>query len=136
MKDKKLTLNFKLSEFACNDEANTPVPKKYMKNVRKLARALQFLRDVIKCAIGINSGFRTPIHNEEEGGEDDSFHLTAEGADIRWADKSISPRFVAGVLETLIWLKLIPQGGIGIYRNRIHYDIRGKPARWDNTRKK
>jgi uncharacterized protein YcbK (DUF882 family) len=46
--------------------------------------------------------------------------------------KGVEPAEVAEILEQLIADGVIPQGGIGVYpsQNFVHYDVRGKKARW------
>ena len=69
----KLTANFTLREFECND--GTTVPEKYISNVNKLAYNLQVLRDELKKPIHINSGYRHPAYNKRIGGAKFSQHL-------------------------------------------------------------
>ena len=38
---------------------------------------------------------------------------------------------VYDVVESLISEGLISEGGLGLYKTFIHYDIRGTKARWD-----
>lgn len=122
----QLTTNFKLEEFACHD--GTPVPKKYHANVKLLAQNLQVLRDTIKEPIRINSGYRTPEYNNEIGGESNSKHMIAQAADITIQNKS--PRQVYNIIERLISEKKMRQGGLGLYRGFVHYDVRGNKQRW------
>jgi uncharacterized protein YcbK (DUF882 family) len=123
----KLTENFSRAEFDCND--GTPVPQQFITNVKKLAEQLQILRDHIKEPVMITgSGYRTPSHNTKVGGAKNSQHLTASGADIN--AKNYTPRQLANVIEKLIKEKKMLQGGIGVYKGFVHYDIRGTKARW------
>lgn len=126
----KLTKNFSLSEFACKDKAKTPVPEKYMANVQELADNLQVLRDHLKVPVSITgSGYRTPAHNKSVGGAPKSLHLTAQAADINAA--GYTPTQLAAEIEKLIAAKKMKQGGIGIYKGFVHYDVRGTKARWN-----
>lgn len=123
----KLTANFTLQEFACKD--GTAVPEIYYKNVQALANNLQVLRDYLNVPVIITgSGYRTPAHNKKVGGAPKSQHLTASAADIN--AKGYTPVQLAAVIEKLIAEKKMKQGGIGIYAGFVHYDIRGKKARW------
>lgn len=123
----QLTENFTRAEFDCKD--GTPVPDKYIGNVRELAVNLQVLRDHIKEPVLVTgSGYRTASHNKKVGGAPASQHLTASGADIN--AKSYSPRGLANVIEKLIAEGKMKQGGIGVYNGFVHYDIRGTKARW------
>jgi len=123
----KLTENFSLQEFDCKD--GTPVPQQFVKNVKLLAEQLQTLRDYIKEPVMITgSGYRTPEHNKRVGGAVNSQHLTASGADIN--AKNYTPRQLSKIIEKLIREKKMLQGGIGVYKGFVHYDIRGTKARW------
>lgn len=121
-----LTKNFHLNEFACRD--GRAVPEKYMNNVIELAKNLQILRDEIGQPIHINSSYRPPDYNKRIGGAPKSQHLTASAADI--TAKSYTPKQLAAVVERLIKAGKMKQGGLGIYAGFIHYDVRGKKARW------
>ena len=126
----KLTTNFSRAEFDCND--GTEVPEEYMDNVQELAENLQVLRDFINCAIDVDSGYRHPAYNKKVGGGSASQHLTASAADMPCADLPFNPRQLARIIKGLIRLGLMKEGGIGVYMDKdfVHYDIRGKAARW------
>lgn len=126
----QLTTNFFLSEFSCHDAANTPVPSKYLNNVKELANNLQILRDYLGEPIHINSGYRTPEYNASlDGSATKSQHLTASASDI--VVKSKSPKQLNAIIEKLIKEGKMKQGGLGLYKTFTHYDIRGTKSRWD-----
>jgi uncharacterized protein YcbK (DUF882 family) len=125
----KLTTNFTLREFECND--GTTVPEKYISNVNKLAYNLQVLRDELKKPIHINSGYRHPAYNKRIGGAKFSQHLTASASDITVRD--ITPKKLARTILKLIKQGKMTEGGVGLYNGFVHYDIRGTKARWDNS---
>lgn len=123
----QITKNFNSTEFDCKD--GTPVPVQFLGNLKELAENLQVLRDFIKEPVLITgSGYRTPSHNKKVGGAKESQHLTASGADIN--AKNYTPKDLAKVIEKLIAEGKMKQGGIGIYKGFVHYDIRGTKARW------
>lgn len=122
----KLTKNFSLSEFECKSGA--AVPDDLLPNIKKLAESLQMLRDDIGLPIRINSGYRSPEHNEKIGGVKNSQHTKGTAADI--AISGVSPREIRRRLEILIKSGKMLQGGIGSYSTFTHYDIRGYKARW------
>jgi uncharacterized protein YcbK (DUF882 family) len=126
-----LTLNFSLPEFYCHDAAHTPVPDQYMRNVVDLAAELQVLRDRINRPIHIVSGYRTPAWNKQVGGVPGSQHLLAKAADLQ-AD-GMTPAQLHAVIEELIAGGKMKQGGLGLYRTFVHYDIRGTKARWSGA---
>lgn len=125
-KPMKLTNNFHLSEFDSKD--GSPMPEEVKANVIRLAAALQVVRDSIKVPIIINSGYRSPAHNEAVGGAPRSTHITGMGADIR--ARGMSPGHLFDRIEQLIKENKIPKGGLKAYRTWVHYDIRGINARW------
>lgn len=122
----KLTANFHLDEFACND--GTPVPCEYLDNVKELACNLQVLRDYFEVPITINSSYRHPEYNKSVGGAKNSQHLTASAADIVVAGNS--PKVVKAAIEKLIKQGKMKNGGIGLYKRFVHYDVRSYAARW------
>jgi uncharacterized protein YcbK (DUF882 family) len=122
----QLTKNFNLIEFACKD--GTPVPDHLLCNVQILATNLQVLRDELDEPIRLNSGYRTPEYNKKIGGAKNSQHLLGKAADI--TVKSKIPKQLAAVIEKLIAQGKMRQGGIGVYKGFVHYDVRGRKARW------
>jgi uncharacterized protein YcbK (DUF882 family) len=121
-----LTKNFSLHEFACGKDA---VPQKYEANVRRLAKELQKIRDVLNTPVRIKSGWRTPEVNKACGGVSRSFHLTAKAADI--VADGVPVGALHRILSGMMRRGEIQNGGLGLYPGRfIHYDIRSKPARW------
>lgn len=121
------TANFKLSEFACHD--GTPVPETYYGNVSVLMRNLQVLRGYIGRPIFISSGYRTPSWNAKQpGAVANSFHTKAMAADIKVM--GMSPTEVKAAIEELIATGKMLQGGVGLYPTFVHYDVRGRKARW------
>lgn len=124
----KLTENFSREEFDCND--GTEVPAELMDNVQELADNLQVLRDFINCSIDINSGYRHPAYNKQEGGGTKSQHLLAKAADLDCDELPFTPKQLARIIKGLIRLGVMKEGGIGVYNSFVHYDIRGTKARW------
>lgn len=123
----QLTKNFTRQEFDCKD--GTKVPDKFLFNVKEVAENLQVLRDYLEVPVSITgSGYRTAKHNKKVGGAKFSQHLTASGADIN--AQGYEPKQLAEVIELLILKGKMKQGGLGVYPNFVHYDIRGTKARW------
>lgn len=127
-----LTRNFNLVEFRCKDGA--PVPDKYLCNVRVLATNLQVIRAKIGQPLVIVSGYRTPEHNRTCGGATNSYHLSAQAADIRCA--GLPPVELQDAILDLIDGGYIHDGGLGLYDTFVHYDIRAVPYRWDERKNK
>jgi len=125
----KLTKNFSLHEFDCND--GSKMPSDVLLNVVELAGQLQILRDFIGKPIKINSAYRSPSYNKMVGGAKNSQHKLGKAADIRV--DGISPRELHGIIEELIKDGRMKQGGLGRYNSFTHYDIgyNGRKRRWD-----
>ena len=122
----RLTKNFSLSEFDCKD--GTEIPSELLTNVLELAESLQELREMLNSPIRINSAYRSLQHNSKIGGSTNSQHLFGKAADI--VVKGKTPSQVATMIKLLILEGKMKQGGIGVYDNFTHYDVRGHKARW------
>lgn len=122
-----LTKNFKFSEFESKDGA--PMPADVKANIKLLAKELEKIRSAFNLPININSGYRSPGHNKTIGGASNSYHMKGMAADFTIPGRT--PKQIAIVLEGLIKDGKLKQGGIGIYNNWIHYDIRSTKARWN-----
>ena len=115
----KLSANFKVREFACNDGSD-PI---FISS--ELVEVLQKIRDHFGKPVNINSGFRTASYNKKVGGATYSQHLYGTAADIRIS--GVSPKNIAAYAETLLPNK----GGIGIYKDFVHVDVRNVKSRWN-----
>jgi zinc D-Ala-D-Ala carboxypeptidase len=91
-----------------------------------LIAGLQQLRDKIGRNLTITSGFRCKTHNERVGGETGSYHTLGMAADVL-RPPGMMPTEMAKIAETI---DVFANGGIGIYPNRIHVDVRQGKARW------
>ena len=123
-----LTKNFKLKEFHSHDGAI--MPNEVFVNVVELANNLQVLRDSVGLPIKVNSGYRSPEHNENIGGVKNSQHLYGKASDIKVT--GMAPKEVAETIISLIGEGKMKEGGIGVYPTFVHYDIRGTKARWNS----
>ncbi len=112
----KLSENFKVSEFRCNDGSDKILID------TDLVELLQKIRDKFKKPININSGYRTPTYNAKIGGADNSYHTLGRAADI--AVSGISPQDVAEYCES------IGVRGIGCGANYVHVDTRTTIYYW------
>jgi uncharacterized protein YcbK (DUF882 family) len=122
----KITTNFSLEEF--NSKCGRAIPNRVLPNIIELAKNLQILRDAVGKSITITSGYRSPEHNAKVKGAKNSQHITGMAADIKVT--GMTPKEVALVIEGLIESGKMKQGGIGIYPSWVHYDTRGRKARW------
>lgn len=113
----KLTKNFTVKEFACNDGSDLVLIDS------ELVDILQKIRDHVKKPVHINSAYRTPSYNKKIGGASKSQHLEGKAADIRIDGET--PERVAEIAE------YYGADGIGLYNTFTHIDTRGITARWD-----
>ena len=119
--NKKLSKNFKVKEFACNDGSDAVLV------APRLVMVLQSIRSRFGTAVTINSGYRTPQYNAKVGGVTDSQHCYGTAADI--TVKGQKPAAVAAYARELMpdW------GGVGVYSQKgfTHIDIREARADWN-----
>jgi hypothetical protein len=116
---KSLSTNFKVSEFACSDGSDAIFIS------ANLVTVLQNIRTHFGKPVTINSAFRTASKNKAVGGAAYSQHLYGTAADI--VVKGVKPKDVAAYAETL----MPNSGGIGIYSNFTHIDVRKTKSRWN-----
>ena len=116
--NKKVSTNFHVREYACKDGSDLVLIHP------ELAEILQKIRTHFGRPVTITSAFRTESHNKAVGGCNDSQHLYGRAADIKVV--GVSPKKVAEYAATL----LVGTGGIGVYDNFVHVDVRQKKARW------
>jgi uncharacterized protein YcbK (DUF882 family) len=113
-----LSENFKVSEFSCKGSQTLPegLPDP------KLLELLESIREHFDAPITINSGYRSPKHNEAIGGATNSYHVKGMAADI----------VVNGVPASKVYnyLNAFHEGGLGRYKTFTHVDVRDGKARW------
>lgn len=126
----RITENFSKSEFDSKDGSEMPEEVYY--NIVKVANQLQYLRDYLNKPIKVSSGYRSPKHNKEVGGVKNSQHVFGKAADIIVED--LSPKIVFQLLNDLMNKGEILQGGLGLYNDFVHYDIRKTKARWNKSK--
>lgn len=116
-----ITEHFKINEFACKNGES--VPPHYLPNVYAIAKQLEIIRTHLGQPIVINSAYRTKEYNKKVGGAVASQHLTASAVDI--AVKGLTPHYVFTIIRSLMRCGAIAGGCIILYKNFVHYDIRG-----------
>ena len=122
----KITNNFSLKEFRCKD--GTDVPGDLRAKLDGLCENLQRLRDKIGRPVHIVSGYRTETYNKRVGGVKRSQHLKAKAADLRVS--GMTTRELHAEIIKLIRAGEMDPGGVGLYSSFVHYDTRGRNARW------
>jgi len=127
-----MTKNFKLKEFKCKGNikgCDCQMPLEVYENIIKLSSQLQFLRDYTGRPITVNSGYRCPEYNAKiSGSSKKSQHMLGKASDI--TIQSLKPAEVFMIIEDLIDMGHMLQGGLGLYDTFVHYDIRKTKARW------
>ena len=110
-KKDKLSANFSSNEFfSAMDNATEGFVH------RALVYLLQDIRHKINKPIRINSGYRSPLHNQSVGGAKNSTHIYGMGADIRTDD--------AVDLTTLeLMARELGAGGVKRYNTFVHVDV-------------
>lgn len=117
--EKKVSANFRVREFACQDGSDPIVI------ADKLVNILQAIRSHFGQPVTINSAYRTAAHNLKVGGSARSQHLYGMAADIAVA--GVAPEDVADYAE-----KLMPgTGGVGRYKGFTHVDVRAEQSRFN-----
>jgi len=106
------------------------MPVNIIANIIDLAEQLQILRDYVDKPIQINSGYRSPEYNKKIGGASRSMHKEGKAGDI--VIKGMTPGEVYNTIEKLISQGEMTEGGLGLYKTFIHYDIgyNGQKRRW------
>lgn len=117
---KRLSSNFKVSEFACGDGSDAVLV------APRLVMVLQSIRSHFGAPVTIHSAYRTPQYNIEAGGVAHSQHCYGTAADI--SVKGKTPAQVAAYAREIMpdW------GGVGIYAKKgfCHVDVREARADW------
>jgi uncharacterized protein YcbK (DUF882 family) len=116
----KLSTNFNLDEFASAD--GIAPNGEVLKNLTELAKNLEILRKHLGQPIRVTSGFRSKEYNATiKNSATNSKHIFGMAADIQVA--KIKPEQVAKAIELLIKEGKMKQGGLGVYKTFVHYDI-------------
>ena len=126
-KNLKLSNNFTVREFACNDGSDQVLIDS------DLVEILQNIRDYFGMPVIINSGYRTIAYNESVGGSSSSQHCKGTAVDIKI--KGINPLRIALYAASLPFYS--SRGGIGLYSRSsgttdgfVHIDTRATYSRW------
>ena len=110
---------------------NTHPPRVLWAKIYKLARVMDKIREEVGAPIQLHSVFRNDRYNLAIGGAPLSQHKLGQAADIS------SPRRTA----LHLWRHAVRErndgtfeGGIGLYDDFVHVDIRGSRANWDRRK--
>lgn len=123
----KITEHFSWEEAKCKD--GTQVPEELRPNAILVATEMEVLRTGLGDEpIDVHSWYRTKAYNAKIGGKPLSQHLRATAIDF--SVKGFTSAQLKEKIEQLIKEGMMKEGGIGLYPNFVHYDIRGTKARW------
>jgi uncharacterized protein YcbK (DUF882 family) len=128
----RLSTHFTVEEFDCRD--GTKVQRREYESLKVLCRL--YLEPLRKRygRVKINSGYRTRTYNRKIGGASRSFHVYPEhdgndqAADITC--QKGTPRQWHRTLSILRRTKRGGRGGLGLYKNFVHVDLRDYKADW------
>lgn len=115
--------NIKIDRFFNLDEFECPCCNRVMLHLI-LLRKLSALRQAIGMRLIINSGYRCKKENRRVHGVKASYHIFGLAADVEAPSMKIS--------DLLKYAQNIDFGGIGIYDNFLHLDIRSDHESWDH----
>ncbi|MBQ8525968.1 MAG: DUF882 domain-containing protein [Clostridia bacterium] len=119
-KNEHLSKNFTIEEFACRDGSDKILID------TKLVELLQKIRNHFGLPVTITSAYRTESYNIQIGGVAGSTHTKGIAADIFITE--ITPNEIAAYIEYI----MPDYGGIGLYSNFVHIDVRSNRSRWKN----
>lgn len=116
---RKLSTNFRVSEFACRDGSDAVLV------APRLVMVLQSIRSHFDAAVTINSAYRTPAYNAKVDGAAQSQHCYGTAADITVQGRT--PAQVAAYARSIMpdW------GGVGVYNTFAHVDVREQRSDWN-----
>jgi len=146
---RRIVYNFRIKDFMPKDEYYQAslgeedreilwlINKEVLYKLLELQQRLED-EDFDPYAITVNSVFRYPKYNKKIGGSSRSTHIKGEAIDISVLDinsdgeaDEVDKKIVLDFLEKDI---IANKGGIGRYpkTQTIHFDVRGKRARWNS----
>ena len=114
-----------------------PYPEDWIDSrLMPLVKALEVLRAELGGArITVISGYRPLEYNRKLGSKDDSQHVQGRAADIQV--EGFSPLQVHAAVMKLYDRGDLEIGGVGLYDDFLHLDVRGGPLRrWDERTRK
>lgn len=118
--EKRLSPHFRVREFHSKHD-----PTDVVKVDERLLTLLERIRAHVGAPVHINSGYRSPEYNRTlKNASPRSQHCNGKAADI-WVE-GVTPKQIAEIAECYLG----SSGGIGIYKNFTHVDVRTSCARW------
>lgn len=138
----KLSENFTLGEFACNDGSDEVKVSEELVQVLERIRSYVRLRINKDAVVIITSGYRSPEWNRHVKGAPSSRHCVGDAADIKVSYRVgnklqfVEPNDLYQALDTGRVTGNPFVGGLGLYDSWLHIDTRPANARWDERKKK
>lgn len=118
--EKRLSPHFRVREFHSKHD-----PSDLVKVDERLLTLLENIRNHVGKPVHLNSGYRSPEYNATlKNASPRSQHCNGKAADI-WVE-GVTPKQIADIAECYLG----SSGGIGIYKNFTHVDVRTSCARW------
>lgn len=118
--EKRLSPHFRVREFHSKND-----PSDLVKVDERLLTLLENIRNHVGKPVHLNSGYRSPEYNATlKNASPRSQHCNGKAADI-WVE-GVTPKQIADIAECYLG----SSGGIGIYKNFTHVDVRTSCARW------
>jgi len=119
LEDFKLSKNFWLSEFQCNNPKKNP--KEILIANGNDINKLQKIRDYFNKPLNICVSYRDPVHNQNVGGDPNSNHIKGEAFDIKVGKNDGSmPEVESPLMAYIAWK--CGFNGVGIYDTFTHVD--------------
>jgi len=107
-----------------------PIDEELHKNIYRVAKQLQVIRDYIELPIYITSSYRNEVFNEMCGGVKNSLHLQFKALDFYIKTYQMFDYIALGhALRTGLILPVAMLGGVGVYNSFIHIDS-GRRRDW------
>ena len=118
--EQRLSPHFRVREFHSKHDPSDEVIVD-----AKLLTLLERIRNHVGKPVHINSGYRSPEYNRTlKNASPHSQHCNGKAADI-WVE-GVTPQQIADIAECYLG----SSGGIGVYKNFTHVDVRNGSARW------
>ncbi len=111
------------------NQLNTDPPREKWPNVIPLVRVLEALRQRLGHPIVLTSVYRSPAYNAAIGGASSSQHTEFRAADFVVPGHG-SPADWHAELHRMRVTEGLFSGGLGLYQDFVHIDIRGYNADW------
>ncbi len=144
--NRKVAGRFRIKDFICKDKyyySNDDAPLPWLMDKKVLFKTVELL-DTLESrgynidGFHVNNGHRHPRRNEQVKGAGSSRHIKGEAIDITIGDINNDGRYTKKdkdiILEILDKEIIKNEGGLGLYpgTRSVHYDVRGKRARWNS----